>query len=178
MLLVRINGHAIPSTDATLSALALADGDGTAVALNETFDKNTTSYTASVAQGIDEITITPTATHSNATLKYFDADDMRIFNADQTVDGDQVSLAKGANTINVEVTAEDEVTTGTYTVVVTWMVEIWVPLSWSLVPAGLDTGDTFRMLFLSSTKRLGSSTNIAVYNTFIQERAAAGHADI
>ena len=103
---------------------------------------------------------------------------MRIFDADDNVDGDQVSLAKGANTINVEVTAEDEVTTGTYTVVVTRTVEIWVPLSWSLVPSGLDTGDTFRLLFLSSTKRLGSSTNIAVYNTFIQERAAAGHADI
>ena len=113
--------------------LALADGDGTAVAQRETFDKDTTSYTASVAQGIDEITITPTATHSNATLKYFDADDMRIFDADENVDGDQVSLAKGANTINVEVTAEDEVTTGTYTVVVTRTVEIWVPLAgaWS-----------------------------------------------
>ena len=53
-----------------------------------------------------------------------------------------------------------------------------VPTDWSLIPAGLTTGDTFRLIFLSSTKRDGSSSDIATYNTFIQTRAAAGHADI
>ena len=53
-----------------------------------------------------------------------------------------------------------------------------VPADWSLIPTGLSTGDKFRLLFLSSTKRNASSTDIADYNTFIQTRAAAGHADI
>ena len=50
--------------------------------------------------------------------------------------------------------------------------------SWSLIPAGLTTGDQFRLIFLSSTTRNANSSNIAHYNTFIQDRAAAGHDDI
>ena len=53
-----------------------------------------------------------------------------------------------------------------------------VERGWGLIPTGLTTGDQFRLLFLSSTKRNGSATGIATYNTFIQERAAAGHANI
>ena len=53
-----------------------------------------------------------------------------------------------------------------------------VPSDWSLIPAGLTTGDQFRLIFLSSTKRDGSATDIATYNTFVQTRAAAGHTDI
>ena len=53
-----------------------------------------------------------------------------------------------------------------------------VPAGWSLIPTGLAVGDQFRLLFLSSTKRNASSTDIATYNTFIQTRAAAGHTDI
>ena len=50
--------------------------------------------------------------------------------------------------------------------------------TWSLIPAGLTTGDQFRLLFLSSTTRDSSSTNIADFNVFVQDRAAVGHADI
>ena len=53
-----------------------------------------------------------------------------------------------------------------------------VPSSWSLKPTGLAVGDQFRLIFLSSTKRKATSTDIADYNTFVQERAAAGHAGI
>ena len=53
-----------------------------------------------------------------------------------------------------------------------------VPSSWSLKPTGLAVGDQFRLIFLSSTKRNATSTDIADYNTFVQERAAAGHAGI
>ncbi len=53
-----------------------------------------------------------------------------------------------------------------------------VPAAWSLKPTGLNTGDRFRLLFLSSTKRDGTATDIATYNTFIQNLAAAGHTDI
>ena len=50
--------------------------------------------------------------------------------------------------------------------------------SWSLTPAGLAVGDQFRLIFLSSTKSNALSTDIGDYNTFVQDRAAAGHADI
>ena len=53
-----------------------------------------------------------------------------------------------------------------------------VPENWSLKPSGLSVGDQFRLIFLSSTKRDGSATDIATYNTFVQTRAAAGHTDI
>ena len=53
-----------------------------------------------------------------------------------------------------------------------------VPADWSLIPSGLSHGDEFRLLFLSSTKRSIRSTNISNYNTFVQNRAAAGHTDI
>ena len=53
-----------------------------------------------------------------------------------------------------------------------------VPANWSLKPTGLNTGDQFRLIFLSSTKRNATATAIADYNTFIQTRAAVGHTDI
>ena len=50
--------------------------------------------------------------------------------------------------------------------------------TWGLIPAGLSEGDTFRLLFLSSTGRNATSSDIEDYNAFVQNRAAAGHADI
>ena len=53
-----------------------------------------------------------------------------------------------------------------------------VPATWSLIPSGLGVGDRFRLVFLSSTTRDGSSSDIADYNAFVQDLAANGHADI
>ena len=50
--------------------------------------------------------------------------------------------------------------------------------TWGLIPAELSEGDTFRLLFLSSTGRDGTSTDIEDYNAFVQGLATAGHADI
>ena len=47
--------------------------------------------------------------------------------------------------------------------------------TWDLIPSGLSVGDSFRLLFLSSTTRNGSSSSIGTYNTFVQNRATAGH---
>ena len=46
------------------------------------------------------------------------------------------------------------------------------------MPAGLSTGDQFRLLFTSSTSRNATSSDIEDYNTFVQGRAAVGHDDI
>ena len=53
-----------------------------------------------------------------------------------------------------------------------------VSKSWAFTPGGSEIGDQFRLLFITSTKRNASSTNIADYDTFVQDRVAAGHAKI
>ena len=53
-----------------------------------------------------------------------------------------------------------------------------VASDWALKPSGVAAGGTFRLLFVSSTSSTAQSTNIADYNTFVQGRAAAGHAAI
>ena len=53
-----------------------------------------------------------------------------------------------------------------------------VPVDWPLIPSGLGPGDSFRLLFLTSTKRNAASGDIQVYIDFVTGRAAAGHASI
>ena len=53
-----------------------------------------------------------------------------------------------------------------------------VPTTWSLIPSGLGDGDSFRLLFIGTVGRAASSSDIDVYNTVVQDLAAAGHADI
>ena len=94
-----------PSTDATLSGLDLSGVDFGA------FDSTTTGYTASVANGVDETTVTPTTNDDGAT---YEIKLGGVADADRTV-----SLSVGANVITVEVTAEDGNTIKTYTITVT-----------------------------------------------------------
>ena len=54
----------------------------------------------------------------------------------------------------------------------------YVYSDWGPKPNGVSGGDQFRLIFLSSTKRKATSLDIADYNTFVQNQAAAGHAGI
>ena len=123
VLLIRVNGTLggiVISSDATLSALALEDAsDDSAITISPTFASGTTSYTASVDNGVEKITIKPTVNEGSATVEYLDSSDTEIADADSGKAGQQVSLSVSANTIKVKVTAEDTTTTDTYTVVVT-----------------------------------------------------------
>ena len=110
--------RAATSTDATLSALTLKDGS-TAITLSPGFSSTVTSYTALVANAVDEITIVPEVNESNATYEIQDSGGTALADADDMEDGFQVDLDVGANTIKVEVTAEDTTTMETYTVVAT-----------------------------------------------------------
>ncbi len=56
--------------------------------------------------------------------------------------------------------------------------EVSVSSDWALTPSGLSDGDKFRLLFITSTERDASATDIATYNTFVQTRAKAGHSAI
>ena len=94
-----------PSTDATLSALALSDVDF------GTFASGTTSYTAQVDNGVAQTTVTPTVNDSGAS---------HVIKLGGVTDADGVVVLRvGGNVITVEVTAEDDSTTRTYTVTVT-----------------------------------------------------------
>ena len=54
-----------------------------------------------------------------------------------------------------------------------------VPRGWPLKPSGLSaTQKEFRLLFVTSTTRNATSSNIADYNSFVQGRAAAGHSAV
>ena len=56
--------------------------------------------------------------------------------------------------------------------------EVTVPSDWALKPTGVASGGKFRVLFVTSNRRDARSTNIAHYNSFVQARAANGHAAI
>ena len=100
--------RAAPSTDATLSALTMSGVDF------GTFASGTTSYTAEVAGSVTETTVTPAVNHSGAgyVIKLGGVED----------DDGVISLVEGSNVITIEVTAEDDTTTRTYTVTVTRLV--------------------------------------------------------
>ena len=70
------------STDAALSALELADDEGGAVALNETFAPGEAAYTASVANRVGQVTVTPAVSHAFATVDYLDVDGAALADAD------------------------------------------------------------------------------------------------
>ena len=106
------------STDATLSGGTVKAGSTTLV----TFASGTATYTASVANGVEEVTFAPTTNHASATVDYFlgdDGDEDELEDADDMEDGFQVPLAVGANRIDVFVTAEDGTTTLSHIVTVT-----------------------------------------------------------
>ncbi len=50
-----------------------------------------------------------------------------------------------------------------------------VPVDWSLVPRGMGPGGEFRLLFVTSSTRDATATDIGTYHAFVQEEAAGGH---
>ena len=116
---------ALPSTDASLAALTLTDADGNALSFNETFAPRTMSYTADVGNDVTGLTLSPTTADASATLAYLTADGTTLADDDATTAALDTTLAVGANTLKVKVTAEDGITTQTYSVTVT-RAEAWV----------------------------------------------------
>ena len=95
-----------PSTDATLSGLELSG-----IALSPAFAADATAYTAGVANGVDETSVTPAVNDDGATY----AIEIGGVAAEDGV----IPLSVGENVITIEVTAADGETVKTYTVTVT-----------------------------------------------------------
>ena len=53
-----------------------------------------------------------------------------------------------------------------------------VPANWGLIPEGLGVGDSFRLLFVSSTKHDARALELAAYDSYVRAAAAGGHEDV
>ena len=112
-LRIIVNGYAVTvdATDATLSALSVSGAT-----LSPAFAAATTTYSATVANAVSQVTITETKSEPTATVEYLDGSDATRTDADTMTAGFQVNLSVGANIVKVKVTAPDTTTTKTYTV--------------------------------------------------------------
>jgi len=97
------------STDDLLSFLKLTNGVKIQI-----FHSNLTSYTANVVNGVMSTQVTPVAKDPNATILVNGTEAVASATA-----SDPIALSVGPNTITVKVTAQDGVTSLTYTVVIT-----------------------------------------------------------
>ena len=100
----------LPFCDVLLSDLTISPRS-----LTPTFDPYHTEYTA--LDGPPLVTVTPVNEH-DSTLAVLDENDDEIADADTTLAGHQVDVDNGATTIKVRVTSQDELSTRTYTVLV------------------------------------------------------------
>ena len=133
------------SSDATLSRLTLSNVDF------GTFASGTTSYTTQVANSVSQTTVAPTVNDSGASY---------VIKLGGVTDSDGViSLAVGSNIITVEVTAEDDSTTKTYTVTVTRAVPPSTDATLSVLTlSGVDFG-TFMSGTTSYTAQVVNSVS-------------------
>ena len=126
------NLQAAPATNADLSDLTLSAGP-----LDQAFQASQTSYTATVGFLITVTTVTPTTGDANATVT---VNGVVVISG---TPGDSIPLDEGANTITVIVTAEDGVTTNTYTVDVTRQLADSFAQQAYLKAFNADAGDLF-----------------------------------
>jgi len=134
------------STNAALSNLAMSG-----VTLSPTFSATTYTYTSSVASSVTSLTVTPTVAQANATV---------TVNGTLVTSGSassSISLAVGTNTITVVVTAQDGVTTKTYTTTVTRVASSDATLSAMTISSG-----TLSPTFASGTTSYTASVTNSV----------------
>ena len=112
-LMIKVNQAGTTlSSDATLSDLELEGAGGETITLSPEFAQGTTTYTASVANRIDTVTLSATKNDPNATVVITSDDD------NATPGEAELDLSVGANTLTTTVTAEDA-SALTYTITAT-----------------------------------------------------------
>ncbi|KAA9338781.1 cadherin-like beta sandwich domain-containing protein, partial [Adhaeribacter soli] len=153
------------SANANLANLTLSSGT-----LSPAFNSNTASYTASVANAVTSITVTPTVDAPFATVKV---------SGTTVVSGNPsgaIALAVGSNSITVEVTAQNN-TTKTYTIAITRAApgtSIWNgsastswndPNNWS--PVGVPTSTSTATIPSGVTPPVITSGTISLTNLIV-----------
>jgi Cadherin-like beta sandwich domain/GEVED domain len=106
--LITVTDPDAPSTVSNLARLVLSAGAAT-----PEFAVGTTSYTLAVANGVTNTTVSPTVIDETATVT------VNGVTVPSGGESPSIPLSVGINTITVEVTAQDGVTTSTYTITVT-----------------------------------------------------------
>ena len=104
--------YSVPSSDATLSALALVAG-GSPVTLTPVFDPAVTEYSVTVPNTVSAVTVAATPSRPASTVRIGGAP---VANGSAS---EPVPLVVGENTITVDVTASDQRFTEQYSVIVT-----------------------------------------------------------
>ena len=79
---------------------------------------------------------------------------------------------------NAQFTGAQTAETTAGSVVVTNSGERVLAADWALLPAGVEEGQRFRLLFVTSGSTTSQSTDIATYNAFVKTQATGGHAAI
>ena len=177
----------VSEADSTVSATVELSAPAPAGGLTVSYSVGGSNYRSAAANrdyvaGVDDATsgvdfealsgsVTVPANETSATISITLTDD---------------AVVEGAELLLLELTADSTYTLGAgdaqYLALIVVDDDVPAPVvvaaDWGLVPSGLSDGDRFRLLFVSSTKRDASSTDVGVYNTHVQGRAAAGHADI
>ena len=142
------------STDASLSALTLSG-----VTLTPTFHPDSTSYAGTAPHSVAMTTLSATKNHASAAIQYLDGSDQALVDADTNTPGLQVALEVGTPvTIKVRVTAQDGVTTRTYTVVVTRQVMEATGVTLSVSPEEVGEGAGQTALTVTGTLNGGAFT--------------------
>ena len=100
--------------DAELTSLILSEGT-----LIPPFGTSTRSYAAEVSYGVEQVTVAATTSRASASVTFHDGNDDPIADLDNTIDGHQVPLEVGKNTIRIKVLEADNTVLDTYTVAVT-----------------------------------------------------------
>lgn len=100
----------VASSDATLSGLTISQGT-----LSPAFAQDIDTYTASVANSVESVTLTASVNEPHASMTLKKDGDAEVWDGAASVQ----SLSVGANVFTVTVTAQDGTTTKTYTITVT-----------------------------------------------------------
>jgi len=103
-----IGSLTVLSADASLSVLTMSQG-----ALMPAFSSSVYAYSVTVENNVSALTVTPTASDTNATVK------VNSTTVSSGATSYNIALSAGTNTITVEVTAQDGTSTQTYTVIIT-----------------------------------------------------------
>ena len=148
-----------PSTSATLSSLALSAG-----ALTPAFAATTQTYTATVGNAVTSVTITPVVNSTVATV---------TVNGSTVASGaasNVIMLNVGSNVITTVVTAQDGVTTQTYTITVNRaaLPPVITSISPSSGPVGTLVTVTGANLGSLTAFTIGGVTAISISNTGTQ----------
>ena len=161
------------SPDATLSGLTISPAGITG------FSPDVTSYHLGVANEVSQVTVTPTANNTRATI---DINGTSISSGS----GHTVSLAEGQNDITITVTAQDGTTTREYTLTIDrgsnaafgWKVTDDfndLDLASGVSPRGIWSDGTTTMWVACATGNDNIGANLCGYNMTTKKRGATFH---